>query len=97
MKFDIPPSVSEKLRDKHKVEPKEVYQCFLNRTHGFLNDTREEHKSDPITQWFIAETDQGRQLKICFLLKGGVVTIKTAYEPTTDASIKLYYKIAKEC
>lgn len=36
----------------------------------------------PPTQWFIAETNQGRLLKIVFIeFDSGEICIKTAYEP----------------
>ena len=90
-------AVSLKLRDKHKVSNKEIFECFFNRTHSFLTDTREEHLTDPITKWFIAETDLGRQLKVCFIQRDDVIEIKTAYEPSTSKAIEIYYRIAKEC
>lgn len=74
-------AVKQKLAEKHGVSPEEVQQCFGNREGGLLEDTREHHKSDPPTQWFIAETDYGRRLKIVFILKDGDILLKTAYSP----------------
>jgi len=74
-------AVKQKLAEKHGVSVHEVQQCFANREGGFLEDTREDHKSDPPTQWFIAETDYGRRLKIVFILKDGNILLKTAYMP----------------
>ena len=66
--FLISARVRQKLADKHNVVPAEVEQCFLNFNGSqFLEDEREEHRTDPSTKWFISETDSGRLLKICFM------------------------------
>ena len=92
-KFDISPGVEKKLRDKHQVEPKEVLQCFENCDGQYLIDTREDHKTDPQTMWFVAETNKRRLLKVCFMQIDGVVTIKTAYDANSD-EIRIYKKFA---
>ncbi|ACK45315.1 hypothetical protein TUM4637_09270 [Shewanella hafniensis] len=98
MQFYISRAVRQKLHEKHQVSDKEIFECFFNRTHSFLTDTREDHLTDPITKWFISETDLGRQLKVCFIERGvESIEIKTAYEPSTTNAINVYYKIAKEC
>ena len=97
MRFIMSTAVRLKLRDKHNVSNKEIFECFFNRTHSFLMDTREEHLTDPITQWFISETDLGRKLKVCFVQRDDVIEIKTAYEQSTPRAIDIYYRIAKEC
>lgn len=74
-------AVKQKLAEKHGVSLEEVQQCFANREGGLLEDTREDHKTDPPTQWFIAETDYGRRLKVVFILKHGDILLKTAYSP----------------
>lgn len=74
-------AVKQKLAEKHGVNLDEVQQCFANREGGLLEDTREDHKSDPPTQWFIAETDYGRRIKVAFILKDGHIFLKTAYGP----------------
>ncbi|MEC7814842.1 MAG: ADP-ribosyl-(dinitrogen reductase) hydrolase [Pseudomonadota bacterium] len=74
-------AVKQKLAEKHGVSLEEVQQCFANRVGGLLEDTREDHKTDPPTQWFIAETDFGRRLKVVFILKNGDILLKTAYSP----------------
>ncbi len=60
-------AVREKLHSKHQVKPDEIIQSFLNREKGFLEDTREEHQTDPPTMWFISKTDKNRLLKIVFI------------------------------
>lgn len=85
----ISPEVLEKLQTKHRVTRDDVKQCFENRDGGFLEDTREEHLTDPPTEWFIAETNSGRQLKVCFVRgesveEGKYIDIKTAYDPNAE-------------
>ena len=74
-------AVKQKLAEKHGVSLEEVQQCFANREGGLLEDIREDHKTDPPSQWFIAETDYGRRLKVVFILKNGEILLKTAYGP----------------
>lgn len=77
--------ISEKLLKKHKVTTPEVFECFLNRTKGLLEDTRVDHKTNPPTLWFIAETDRCRLLKIVYIeLPDGSYEIKMAYAPNEN-------------
>jgi uncharacterized DUF497 family protein len=90
--FFISPAVRKKLAAKHNVTEDEVRQCFLNVNGVFLRDKRERHDSDPPTWWFVAETNRGRLLKVCFCSrrietsKGHAVLteIKTAFPPDVD-------------
>ena len=75
--------VLDKLRNKHNVSYTEVNQCFINRDGGFLEDPREDHKTNPVTEWFIAETNKGRKLKVCFVQIGTEIDVKTAFEPNS--------------
>ncbi len=75
----------EKLRTKHGVEKHEVIECFDSRSKKALIDDREEHRTDPPTQWFISETDAGRRLKVVFIrISASEAVIRTAYEPSED-------------
>ncbi len=85
--------VLEKLKTKHKVLPDEISECFINRSRGLLEDTRLNHKTEPPTFWFIAETDFGRLLKIVFIEIEGAYEIKTAYEPN-KLEVRIYEKYA---
>lgn len=86
--------IAEKLQQKHGVTKEEVWECFLNRTKGLLEDTRLDHQTDPPTLWFIAETDHGRLLKIVFIENtDGTYEVKTAYEPN-DIEVNIYEKYA---
>lgn len=92
--FKVSKHVAEKLNKKHKVTIAEVWECFLNRTQGLLEDTRCDHRTEPATLWFIAETDNGRSLKIVFIeLVDGTYEIKTAYEPNNN-EVKIYERYA---
>lgn len=86
-------NVLEKLASKHGVKKDDVEQCFSNRTGTFLEDTREEHLSNPPTRWFIAETDFGRLLKVAFIAKDGDIIIRTSYPPNEE-EIRIYKKYA---
>lgn len=85
MILHISDAVEKKLKEDHQVDQFEILQCFENRTRSTLIETREEHKTDPPTRWFIAETDAGRRLKVVFIqLTALDVAIRTAYEPSEN-------------
>lgn len=85
----ISSTVRAKLQNKHDVIEREIEQCFDNRLGNFLIDDREENRTDPATHWFIAETNRGRQLKVCFMHIDGNVHIKTAYSPNST-EVQIY-------
>jgi len=90
MRLRISSKVQEKLANKKPpVTYEEILQCFVNRTGGYLLDTREQHKSDPPTRWFIAETYYGRKLKVVFIARDGDVIIRSAFEPNAT-EIRIY-------
>lgn len=91
MKIVVSGRIRVKLKDKHNVTPEEVEECFFNRIGSLLEDDREEHRTDPPTQWFIAETDSGRKLKVVFIASANGLEIKTAYEPNQNEE-KIYEK-----
>jgi uncharacterized DUF497 family protein len=86
MKLLMSQKIREKLRDAHGVSEKEVEQCFLNREGPFLRDLRAKNLTSPTTQWFIADTNKGRALKVCFIFRPDSKTfeLKTAYEPNAN-------------
>ena len=57
----------------------------------FLRDQREDHRSDPPTLWFIAETYIGRKLKMAFIPVDGDFHVGTAYE-LNDEEVRIYKK-----
>ncbi len=82
MRLIVSDAVKMKLLNRHKVRIEEVEQCFVNVESSFIEDTRLANRTEPITEWFIAETDAGRRLKVCFMqMSDGSVQIKTAYKP----------------
>jgi hypothetical protein len=86
----ISAAVREKLEVKHKgVSKAEIVQCFENRCGIYVVDDREDHRTDPATLWFVAETNAQRALKIVLMYIDGNVHIKSAYEPNQD-EIDLY-------
>lgn len=92
--------LSQKIRSKlsGKVPPvseDEIVQCFANRLGKLLIDTRADNLTNPPTHWFIAETDYGRQLKVCFVpMPTGEIHIKTAYDPNpTEVGIYKKYGV----
>lgn len=90
----ISPEILDKLSAKHNVSRREVEQCFENRIGTYLEDTREDHQTDPPTLWFVAPTNQGRVLKVIFVLADGNIHLKSAYEPS-EKVITLYEKRGK--
>jgi hypothetical protein len=84
MAIIISPKILEKLRDKHQVDPTEVSECFSNRCGKELEDTREDHATDPPTRWFIARTNHRRLLKLAYVCRGSNIYIRTAYEPNAE-------------
>ena len=76
-------SVEKKIREKHGVTIKEVHECFQNRTGCLVMDERERHRTWPPSEWFIAETDRRRVLKVVFIVEDDEsIPVKTAYEPS---------------
>jgi hypothetical protein len=87
-------SVRVKLGNKTPpVTREEIEQCFANRSGRYLEDTREDHKSNPPTQWFIAETYYGRKLKIAFIQRDKSTVIRTAYDPSKE-ELRIYTKFS---
>ena len=85
MPIIISPAVLAKLQNKTpQVTKREVEQCFENKSGRLLRDTREKHRTDPPTLWFIAKTNQNRALKIVYIQIGADVHLKSAFEPNAD-------------
>ncbi len=95
MPFVFSPAVLQKLLDKHGVTRREVEQCFENLEGRLLLDTREDHKTDPPTKWFVAPTNANRKLKVAFVQNGADIHIKTAYEANEEER-RIYEKFGKK-
>lgn len=91
MGIKISDRILEKLAQKHNVKAEEVAQCFANRNGRSLRDSRAKHQTNPPTQWFIAETDYGRRLKVVFIRDGSDIEIKSAFEPNPE-ELRIYKK-----
>jgi hypothetical protein len=89
----IDESIKRKLLVKHNVECFEVAECLANVTLGYLEDTRESHKTNPPTYWFVEQTDKGRHLFVAFMFIDGQVVLKTAFDATPERQ-NLYRKLA---
>lgn len=90
----LSPFVRNKLaQPDHNVTELEIKECFANRERTFAKDTRPEHQTPIPTQWFVAETNFGRRLKIVFIYdpQSKIVDIKSAY-PATDEVTRIYTK-----
>ena len=92
--------ISSRIRAKlaqadHNVTEAEILECFANRQLGYCVDNRPEHQTIPPTQWFAAETDHGRWLKIVFVFEQstGIIEIKSAYSATDEVQ-RIYKKYA---
>ncbi len=81
-----------KLQEKHNVTRQEVEQCFMNLRGWFLEDSRLQHRRTPPTQWFIAETNKRRALKIVFQqIDENNFQLISAYEPN-EIELAIYAK-----
>jgi hypothetical protein len=89
-KVFISDAMRAKLAGEHDVGAPEVHQCFANRTGKLLFDTREAHATDPPTRWFIAPTNKGRLLKVCFVPRSDYF-LRTCYEPNEE-ELAIYRK-----
>lgn len=90
----ISPEILSKLLSKHNVTRREVEQCFESRVGNYLEDTREEHKTEPPSLWFVAPTNCDRILKVIFVFSDGNIYIKSAFE-ANDRAIQIYAKYGK--
>lgn len=89
----ISPEILSKLQ-VHNVTRREIEQCFENRVGNYVEDTREEHRTDPPTLWFVAPTNDDRILKIIFVYLDGNIYIKSAYL-ANEKVISLYEEHGK--
>ena len=95
MDFKISRRILAKLRDKHDVTQQDVAECFANRWGKFFTDSRQNHRTDPPTYWFVSETDKGRVLKVVFVRYPEFFAIKSAFVPE-DGSDALYESLMRK-
>ena len=72
--------VSQKLKNKHKLTNDEVLVAWGIHQGTTLFDMREQHKTTPLTEWFIVKS-AGKMLKIVFVMHEKCAVLKTAYTP----------------
>ena len=92
----IAPDIRDKLLDKHQVKEGEVHECFFNVDGPYVEDTEEEHRTDPPTEWFVAQTDRGRWLKVVFVFRDGNIFLKSAFD-ANPKSMGIYSSKKQEC
>lgn len=85
----ISPDTEEKLIKKHGLRRLDVEQCFRNRDRSYILETRQEHKTEPPTEWFIAENDSGMLIKVVCIFDDGLIHLKSAFFPN-DEEISIY-------
>lgn len=83
IEFVFSPKITKKLKEKHNVTTQEVEQCFFNSGSDAIEDKRAKNSSSHPTLCFIAQTNAGRELKVCFVfVPPNKVFIKTGYDPS---------------
>jgi hypothetical protein len=60
---------------------------------AFCQDSREEHKTDPVTRWFVGESHTGRKIKIIYVEDEEHVYLKSAYLATDEVQ-RIFHKYA---
>ena len=96
MKLIISQGVRAKLAAKSPpVSEEDIVQCFANRTGKSLTDTRANNLTNPLTRWFIAQTDFGQVLKICYVPTEAGIHIKSAYAPNAE-EVRIYRKYGEK-
>lgn len=91
MHFIITPTIEEKIKEKHGVSVMEVEEAFNQFDGHLIEDTRAQHKTRPPTVWFLAETYDGKLLKLVLIwdVTNARAILKTAYAPDQE-EINLY-------
>ncbi|KGI78452.1 hypothetical protein LF63_0108480 [Oleiagrimonas soli] len=79
----------DKLKSKHDLTEKDVFEAIANRSGHLLRDTREKHRTDPPTMWFVAYTNHRRLIKVCVMQRDDGIHVKTAYD-ANETEIIIY-------
>jgi hypothetical protein len=80
LKLYISPTIAKKLKDKHGVETTEVQEAWDAYDGTTLEDTREQHRTNPATMWFLSKTKAGRILKVVYVPEDGIGYLRTSYD-----------------
>lgn len=91
----IAPDIRDKLESKHHVKEGEVHECFFNRDGPYLFEGEEDHQTDPPTEWFLAQTDRGRLLKVIFVFRDGNIYLKSAFDANAKAQ-QIYTELSNK-
>ncbi len=83
----ISTSVAAKIAaaDHGHVTREEVSECFENWDGRLCYEQRREHmdsQGNP-TPWFVAKSNEGRELKIMYFIRSGKIHLKSAYPATS--------------
>ncbi|MBU3621917.1 ADP-ribosyl-(dinitrogen reductase) hydrolase [Polynucleobacter sp. CS-Odin-A6] len=89
----ISPAIEEKLTFKHHIRRQDIEQCFMNRARSYLEDTRLDHLTEPPTEWFISENNQGFLIKVVFIFDNDMIYLKSAFPPNST-EIRIYNTIS---
>lgn len=92
----ISPEIEQKLARKHGLKRTDIEQCFRNRLRSYLIDTRLEHLTDPLTEWFISENDRGDLIKVVCIFENGLIFLKSAFTPN-EIEISIYNTMSVPC
>ncbi|QTN21506.1 ADP-ribosyl-(dinitrogen reductase) hydrolase [Rhizobacter sp. AJA081-3] len=84
----ISPKIKEKIAsaDHGSVTEREVRECFMAWDGVYVEDPREEHKTQSglPTRWFVGQSHIGRMLKIIYVEDAENVYLKSAYLATGE-------------
>ncbi|MFK7685318.1 hypothetical protein ACK3ZA_17070 [Aeromonas caviae] len=94
MALIISQEIRSKLHLRHGIDEREVEEAFANLDGAYLVDPREEHATNPPTEWFVAPTNRGRLIKVIFVNENGNIYLKSAYEPSEDV-LRIYKKYGR--
>lgn len=96
MDLIISQTVRAKLAGKTPpVSEDDIRQCFANKAGKALTDTRANNLTNPLTRWFIAQTDYGQVLKIVYVPMSYGIVIRSAYAPNAE-EVRIYRKYGEE-
>ncbi len=79
-------AIQDKILSEHDVMMIEAEEAFNNFAGYPLQDSRAKNRTKPETMWFLAETYDGRLLKVVYIPypDQNLAVLRTAYEPDND-------------
>ena len=86
----ISDAIEQKLSNKHSLTRIEVEEAWAAYDGITLVDDREEHLTNPPTEWFLVKAPTGKILKVVFVPDDdGICYLKSAYE-ANQAVIRMF-------